>query len=108
MTLRLGGVAFAFLSLLLLADTPAIRFIDIAAQAGLTTPITFGGKDKKDYILESTGTGAAIFDYNGDGANDVFHCERNHARPQSSANPTRYSTAMTARATSPKWVNRPD
>ena len=72
MTLRLVVAAFALLSVLLLADTPAIRFIDIAAQAGLTTPITFGGKDKKDYILESTGTGAAIFDYDGDGANDVF------------------------------------
>ena len=72
MTLRLVVAAFALLSVLLLADTTAIRFIDIAAQAGLTTPITFGGKDKKDYILESTGTGAAIFDYDGDGANDVF------------------------------------
>ena len=51
---------------------PGIRFIDIAAQAGLTIPNTFGGKDKKDFILESTGTGAAIFDYNGDGANDIF------------------------------------
>src|SRR5436190_441659 len=70
--LRWGGVAFALLSVLLLADTPGLRFIDIAAQAGLTTPITFGGKDKKDYILESTGTGAAIFDYDGNGANDVF------------------------------------
>ena len=72
MTPRLVVAVFAPLSVLLLADSPAIRFIDIAAQAGLTTPITFGGKDKKDYILESTGTGAAIFDYDGDGANDVF------------------------------------
>src|ERR1700704_7126853 len=72
MTPRFGFVAFAFLSVLLLADTPGLRFIDIAAQAGLTIPTTFGGKDKKDYILESTGTGAAIFDYDGDGANDVF------------------------------------
>src|SRR3954452_15089904 len=70
--LRWGGVALALLSVLLLADTPGLRFIDIAAQAGLTTPITFGGKDKKDYILESTGTGAAIFDYDGDGADDIF------------------------------------
>src|SRR5712691_6045644 len=74
MTLRFGA-AIAFLSFLLWAgapDTPGIRFIDIAAQAGLTAPNTFGGKVKKDFILESTGTGAAIFDYNGDGANDVF------------------------------------
>src|SRR5258707_57912 len=55
--LVLGVVA----SLLLFADPPTIRFIDIAAQAGLTIPNTFGGKDKKDYILESTGTGAGAF-----------------------------------------------
>jgi hypothetical protein len=45
------------------AETPAVRFVDIAAQSGLTVPNTFGGKDKKDSILESTGTGAAIFDF---------------------------------------------
>jgi enediyne biosynthesis protein E4 len=54
------------------AETPAIRFIDIAAQSGLTAMNTFGGKDKKESILESTGNGAAIFDFDGDGANDIF------------------------------------
>jgi hypothetical protein len=54
------------------AEAPSVRFIDIAAQAGLTIPNTFGGRDKKDSILESTGTGVAIFDFDGDGANDVF------------------------------------
>jgi enediyne biosynthesis protein E4 len=54
------------------AEIPAIRFIDIAAKSGLTVPNTFGGKDKKNSILESTGTGVAIFDFDGDGANDVF------------------------------------
>src|SRR6185436_19565910 len=47
-------------------------FVDVAAEWGVTVPNTFGGKDRKDYILESTGTGAAIFDYDGDGANDLF------------------------------------
>ena len=51
---------------------PAIRFIDIAAESGLNRVNTFGGKDAKTSILESTGTGAAIFDFDGDGANDVF------------------------------------
>jgi hypothetical protein len=73
MMLRLSAVVIAFLSVLLMADTVTnLRFIDIAEQSGLILPTTFGGKVKKDYILESTGTGAAIFDYNGDGANDVF------------------------------------
>src|SRR5215469_1266475 len=54
------------------AEAPAVRFLDIAAQSGLSVPNTFGGRDKKDSILESTGTGVAIFDFDGDGANDVF------------------------------------
>jgi hypothetical protein len=54
------------------ANAPSVHFIDIAAKSGLTVPNTFGGKDKKDSILESTGTGVAIFDFDGDGANDVF------------------------------------
>src|SRR3954453_2439000 len=73
MMLRIALGMAAMLSLVLLADTgPALRFVDIAAQSGLTIPNTFGGKERKDYIIEGTGTGAAIFDYNGDGANDVF------------------------------------
>jgi hypothetical protein len=61
--------------LLFLAYAPPgnpFRFIDITAVSGLTVPNTFGGRDAKASILESTGTGAAIFDYNGDGANDIF------------------------------------
>ena len=85
---------------------PAIRFIDIAAQAGLTIPNTFGGKDKKDYILESTGTGAAIFDYDGDGANDVFIANGTTLDPN--APPTRSQLYRNdGKGTSPKSANRP-
>src|SRR5215472_10855953 len=72
MKLAVAAGALAFLSLALVANTPSFRFIDIAAQSGLTIPNTFGGKERKDYVLESTGTGAAIFDYDGDGDNDIF------------------------------------
>jgi len=59
--------------LFLSAENPdPFQFIDIAAESGVTLPVTFGGRDHQEYILESTGTGAAIFDYDGDGANDVF------------------------------------
>jgi enediyne biosynthesis protein E4 len=59
--------------LLMLGQKPsAVSFIDIAGQSGVTVPNTFGGKERKDYILEGTGSGAAIFDYDGDGANDIF------------------------------------
>ncbi len=50
----------------------SIRLVDIAGPSGLTLPNTFGGRDKKTYILESTGNGVAIFDYDGDGANDIL------------------------------------
>ncbi len=49
-----------------------VKLVDIAAASGLTLPNTFGGDNKKTYILESTGNGAAIFDYDGDGANDIL------------------------------------
>ena len=53
---------------------PAFRadFRDIAAAAGLTGKNVYGGRDRKDYILETTGNGVAIFDYDGDGNNDIF------------------------------------
>src|SRR5881398_2858860 len=50
----------------------SIRLVDIAATSGLVLTNTFGGHEQKTYILESTGNGAAIFDYDGDGANDIL------------------------------------
>ena len=47
-------------------------FTDVAQKAGLSAPIVFGGKDTKKYIIETTGTGAAIFDYDNDGWPDIF------------------------------------
>jgi hypothetical protein len=51
---------------------PIAEFIDVAAKAGLSVPVTFGGVDTKKYILETTGTGVAIFDYDNDGWPDIF------------------------------------
>ena len=66
-------LASVLISLVPLSGTSdRFRFIDIAAESGVTVPNTFGGKDRKDSILEATGTGVAIFDYDGDGANDLF------------------------------------
>jgi enediyne biosynthesis protein E4 len=50
----------------------SIHLVDIAPSAGLTLTNTSGGKEKKTYILEVTGNGVAIFDYDGDGANDIL------------------------------------
>src|SRR5260370_33863844 len=38
-------------------------FIDIASKAGLSANNVFGGKESSTYILDSTVTGGAIFDY---------------------------------------------
>jgi enediyne biosynthesis protein E4 len=46
------------------ADQASIaNFTDIAEKAGLTAVNIFGGVDTKKYIIETTGTGVAIFDY---------------------------------------------
>src|SRR5258707_10270205 len=51
---------------------PIVHFTDMAQKAGLTTPVIFGGETTKKYIIETTGTGVAIFDYDNDGWPDIF------------------------------------
>jgi len=51
---------------------PLAHFEDIASRAGLTITNVFGGLDTKTYIIETTGTGVAIFDYDNDGWPDIF------------------------------------
>ena len=48
------------------------EYVDVAPSAGLRTPVTFGSATESNYILETTGTGAAIFDFDRDGDNDIF------------------------------------
>lgn len=43
------------------------RFTDVAAQAGLRSPIIYGPVGGMDYILESVGCGVAFLDYDNDG-----------------------------------------
>jgi hypothetical protein len=51
---------------------PIANFTDVAEKAGLTMTTVFGGKDSKKYIIETTGTGVAILDYDNDGWPDIF------------------------------------
>ena len=51
---------------------PGVRFEDVAAQAGLTGETISGAERGKQYIIEATGTGVAIFDYDNDGLPDIF------------------------------------
>lgn len=54
------------------ASQPLAHFTDIAEKAGLTGRVVFGGVNTKKYIIETTGTGVAIFDYDNDGWPDIF------------------------------------
>ena len=51
---------------------PIAYFVDQATKAGLTSRIVFGGVTTKKFIIETTGTGVAIFDYDNDGWPDIF------------------------------------
>jgi hypothetical protein len=44
-----------------------VDFRDIAVQAGLTALNASGDPEKKRYILETTGDGVGIFEYDNDG-----------------------------------------
>jgi enediyne biosynthesis protein E4 len=51
---------------------PIAYFTDVAKKAGLTMTNAFGGVTTKKYIIETTGTGVAIFDADKDGWPDIF------------------------------------
>src|SRR5579862_9821323 len=87
-TLILGSRAIELLStplgkwrdsLLLRADPVArpesnsqVTYVDVAAEAGLTTPDVWGGVKVKKYIVEAKGSGLAFFDFDHDGWLDVY------------------------------------
>ena len=47
-------------------------FVDVARQAGLDMENVNGGVNNKQYIIETTGSGVAILDYDHDGWPDIF------------------------------------
>jgi enediyne biosynthesis protein E4 len=49
-----------------------VHFEDIASQAGLRAFNVYGGDTHKEFIIETTGNGAIIFDYDNDGWPDIF------------------------------------
>jgi hypothetical protein len=59
-----------FLLLVLAGFVPDFR--DIAVEAGLTHIFPNGGLVTKEYIIETTGSGVAMIDYDNDGLLDLF------------------------------------
>ena len=51
---------------------PKVHFEDVAARAGLKGTHSSGDDKDKKYILEITGSGVALIDYNNDGFQDIF------------------------------------
>lgn len=47
-------------------------FVDVAPEAGLTVRNTNGSATNKQYIVESTGSGVAVIDYDNDGWPDLY------------------------------------
>ena len=71
-----GAVAMAAAALVA-AGEPAerawpVRLVDVAARAGLDAPSTYGGVDRKRFIIEANGAGAAFLDADGDGRLDAL------------------------------------
>jgi hypothetical protein len=79
---RLIVIAFLLASSVAAQKTPpgktepvkpgAVHFEDIAQQAGLTALNVYGGDTRKTFIIETTGNGAVIFDYDNDGWPDIY------------------------------------
>src|SRR4029453_12490785 len=53
-------------------DPPSFSFRNVARDAGIDFVTTFGGATNNTYLLETTGTGVAFIDYDGDGLLDLF------------------------------------
>src|SRR5437660_6966211 len=54
-------------------DRPlGFSFTNVAHQAGLDARTIYGGQGTNKYLIETTGTGAAAIDYDGDGWIDIF------------------------------------
>ena len=51
---------------------PPAWFVDVAAKAGILVRNVNGSVDSKRYIIEATGSGVAILDYDRDGWPDIF------------------------------------
>ena len=61
---------------------PVVNFKDVAAEAGLSAAVISGDPDQTS-VIENTGTGVAIFDFDNDGLPDIFLVQGDRLKPGS-------------------------
>ena len=49
-----------------------VQFVNVAREAGLRAKTIYGSEKRNRYLMETTGCGAAFFDYDQDGWLDIF------------------------------------
>ena len=49
-----------------------VSFVNVGRESGLNVKTIFGGEHKNKYLLETTGCGVALYDYDNDGWLDIF------------------------------------
>ena len=59
---------------------PLVTFRDVAAEAGLHAVVVSGELDQT-FVVENTGTGVALFDYDNDGLPDIFLVQGDRLKP---------------------------
>ncbi len=68
------------------AVSPRVEFVDSADRAGFTV-VTVSGGPEKNHILESTGNGVLLLDYDGDGLLDVYFVNAERFLPGNQVEP---------------------
>src|SRR5438132_13283703 len=70
--MRLALIAILALLTLLAQAPEAVRYVDVAIEAGIKDIFYCGGERTKNYIIETLGSGVAFIDYDNDGNLDIF------------------------------------
>ena len=64
-----------------------VRFADVTAAAGLSAFRHVSGGAEKNYILETTGSGVALWDFDGDGLLDIYLVNGSTLEPRAAGPP---------------------